>query len=152
MVQRNPAVAGLAASVALTSVLGAGVSTFYAIGERRERIQAERTFAQSLVRPLDPSGDETQHETLSEPELAALWELALHQGRPIGQFALAAGSDRELCHQRSRYRALGYQGQAGEHAPLSAFWGQDPIGRASLWRCRRKRWRADGGEPQQSDG
>ena len=59
---------------------GAVVSGFFAVAERRGRIRAEtaeheataandrteRTFAQSLVRPFDPDGDEDNHETLSE--------------------------------------------------------------------------------------
>ena len=59
--KRNPAVAGLAASLALALVLGTSISGFFAVAERRGRIRAEaaedrteRTFAQSLVRPLDP--------------------------------------------------------------------------------------------------
>ena len=82
--KRNPAVAGLAASLALALVMVAVISAFYAIAERRGRIRTERTFAQSLVRPLDPRGEEWQHESLSEPELAALWELTLHPDEPIG--------------------------------------------------------------------
>jgi serine/threonine protein kinase len=82
--KRNPAVAGLTASVAMALIMGAGISTFYAVGERRERIRAERTFAQSLVRPFDPSGDEDNHETLSEAEVASLWELSIHQSGPTG--------------------------------------------------------------------
>jgi len=39
--KRNPAVAGLAASVALAVVLGAVVSGFFAVAERRGRIRAE---------------------------------------------------------------------------------------------------------------
>ncbi len=80
--KRNPAVAGLTAAVALALVLGAVVSSFFALAERRGRIRAEqaeqgteRTFAQSLARPLDPDGDEENHGTLSEPETVALWEL-----------------------------------------------------------------------------
>jgi hypothetical protein len=96
--KRNPAVAGLAASVALALMLGAVISSFFAVAERRGRIRAEtaeheataandrteRTFAQSLVRPFDPDGDERRLEVLSEPEMAALWELSLHQSGPIG--------------------------------------------------------------------
>ena len=89
--RRNPAVAGLTAAVALALVLGAVVSSFFALAERRGRIRAEqaerateRTFAQSLARPLDPDGDEESMGRLSEPETAALWELSLQQGKPIG--------------------------------------------------------------------
>jgi hypothetical protein len=96
--RRNPAVAGLTAAVALALVLGAVVSGFFALAERRGRRRAEqaerdaiaandrteRTFAQSLARPLDLNGDEDNHRTLSEPETVALWELSLHQGEPIG--------------------------------------------------------------------
>ena len=70
--RRNPAVAGLTAAVALALVLGAVVSGFFALAERRGRLRAEqaeheaidandrteRTFAQSLARPLDPNGDD----------------------------------------------------------------------------------------------
>ena len=77
--RRNPAVAGLTAAVALALVLGAVVSSFFALAERRGRIRAERaeheaiaandrterTFAQSLARPLDPNGDDmTNHRRL----------------------------------------------------------------------------------------
>ncbi len=93
--RRNPAVAGLTAAVASALILGAVVSTFFALAERRGRIRAERaeqeterTFAQSLVRPLDPDGDEGYDEAdlkpLSGPETGALWELSLQQGKPIG--------------------------------------------------------------------
>jgi predicted Ser/Thr protein kinase len=96
--KRNPALAGLAAALAVALVLAAIVSSFFAVAERRGRIRAEnaereateandrteRTFAQSLVRPFDPDGDQFDHEILSEPEIGALWELALHRGEPIG--------------------------------------------------------------------
>ncbi len=96
--RRNPAVAGLTAAVALALVAGAVVSGFFAMAERRGRLRAElaeheaidandrteRTFAQSLARPLDPNGDEPNHGTLSEQETGALWELSLNQGQPIG--------------------------------------------------------------------
>jgi predicted Ser/Thr protein kinase len=96
--QRNPAVAGLVAAVVLALLLGTVVSAFFALAERRGRIRAERaeddavaandrterTFAQSLVRPLDPDGDDQGHGNLSEPETVALWELALNQDKPIG--------------------------------------------------------------------
>ncbi len=96
--RRNPAVAGLTAAVALALVLGAVVSGYFALAERRGRIRAEqaeqeanaandrteRTFAQSLARPLDPNGDDENHRVLSEPETVALWELSLNQDKPIG--------------------------------------------------------------------
>ncbi|MGO9470660.1 MAG: protein kinase domain-containing protein [Isosphaeraceae bacterium] len=96
--RRNPAVAGLTAAVALALVLGVVVSSFFAVAERRGRIRAEqaeqdakaanerteRTFVQSLARPLDLDGDQENHGTLSEPETAALWELSLQQDKPIG--------------------------------------------------------------------
>jgi serine/threonine protein kinase len=88
--RRNPAVAGLTAAVASALILGAVVSSFFALAERRGRIRAERaeqeserTFAHSLARPLDSDGDEGSDGTLSEPENVALWELSLHQGKPI---------------------------------------------------------------------
>ena len=69
--RRNPVVAGLAASVALALVLGTVISTLFALRERDAAIRAknaegvaiaaqddtERTFARSLVRPLNPDGD-----------------------------------------------------------------------------------------------
>ncbi len=89
--QRNPAVAGLTAAVAGSLLIGIFASSFFAVQalrRAREAIAArdatERTFAQSLVRPLDPSGDEPNHEKLSEPEVAALWELARHGNEPLG--------------------------------------------------------------------
>ena len=79
--RRNPAIAGLAASVALALVLGIVVSTLFAYQERKARIRAEkaednaeRAFARSLVRPLNPDGERTW--ILSKPEVEALWELA----------------------------------------------------------------------------
>ena len=68
--KRNPAVAGLTATVAFALVLGAVVSSFFAFAERRGRLRAERAeqeaitandrtermFAQSLARPLDANG------------------------------------------------------------------------------------------------
>ncbi|MFI5457041.1 MAG: serine/threonine-protein kinase [Isosphaerales bacterium] len=117
--KRNPAVAGLAASVALAVVLGAVVSGLFAVAERRGRIRAEkaeheassandrteRTFAQSLVRPLDPNGDEANHETLSEPETGALWELSLHQGEPIGLRFLDEATSNPLTARQLRARS-----------------------------------------------
>jgi tRNA A-37 threonylcarbamoyl transferase component Bud32 len=109
--KRNPAVAVLAASVALSLILGAVISGFFAVAERRGRIRAEaaedrteRTFAQSLVRPLDPSGDEQSHEALSEAEIAALWELSRLQSEPVGlRFLDEATSDPLMARQlRSR--------------------------------------------------
>jgi tRNA A-37 threonylcarbamoyl transferase component Bud32 len=96
--RRNPAVAGLTAAVAVALFLGAVVSGFFAVAERRGRVRAEqaereaivandrteRTFAQSLGRPLDPNGDNGAHGILSEPEAMALWELSLQQETPIG--------------------------------------------------------------------
>ncbi len=82
--KRNPAVSGLTAAVAMALLLCAVVSSFFALAERRSRILTERTFAQSLARPLDIHGDEENHENLSEPESAALWELSLHQAEPLG--------------------------------------------------------------------
>ncbi len=66
--QRNPTVAGLAASMVMALLLGAVVSSFFALAERRGRIRAEkaeqdateaneqteRTFARSLFGPLNP--------------------------------------------------------------------------------------------------
>ena len=86
--QRNPAVAGLTAAVALALVLGAVVSGFFAMAERRGRIRAEqaerdatdanenteRTFARSLIRPLNPEA--ASSDQLNGPEMQALWELA----------------------------------------------------------------------------
>jgi tRNA A-37 threonylcarbamoyl transferase component Bud32 len=114
--KRNPAVAGLASSVAFALVLGAVVSGFFAVAERRGRIRAEiaeheasaandrteRTFAQSLVRPFNPDGDERGHEALSAPEMAALWELSFHQAEPIGKRFLDEATSnpvtaRQLC-------------------------------------------------------
>ena len=90
--RRNPAVAGLAASVALALLLGATLSTRFAFQERKARIRAqaaeagtERAFARSLARPLDlngvgklDGGESWVHvpQNLSEPEVEALWELA----------------------------------------------------------------------------
>ena len=71
------------------------------IGERRERVRAERTFAQSLARPLDPHGD----DSLSEPETAALWELALHQGEPIGLRFLAEATRDPFTARQLRARS-----------------------------------------------
>ena len=103
--RRNPTVASLTATVAALLVVVATVSTVSAINakaradsESRARVRAEgaeqdaklardgieQTFAQSLVRPLDPNGDLKNHETLSEPEHVALWELASLQGKPLG--------------------------------------------------------------------
>ncbi len=84
--RRNPAVAGLTAAVALALVLGAVVSTLLALAERRGRIRAERaeneaiaandrterTFAQSLARPLDPLGDGDHRGVLYDQESGAL--------------------------------------------------------------------------------
>ena len=81
---------------------GRGHLELFALAERRGRIRTERaeqeaiaanerterTFAQSLARPLDPNGDELYDEgvlrPLSEPEIGAFWELSLQQDKPIG--------------------------------------------------------------------
>ena len=99
--RRNPAVSGLAASVALALILGVVVfdrlrperreiapceAANRTIAERQERFCAEkaekgviivrddteRTFARSLARPLNPRG--VGDPVLSEPEIEALWE------------------------------------------------------------------------------
>jgi hypothetical protein len=84
--RRNPAVAGLAAAVALALLAGTVVSTGFAIqadrragAERVERQRAEaaeedleRETTLSLIGPLDPKGG----EMLSQPEVEALWRLA----------------------------------------------------------------------------
>jgi protein kinase-like protein len=87
--RRNPAVAGLTAVVAATLVLGAFVSGFFALAERRGRIRAERAeqvteriLAQSLARPLNPGSD--GNETLALPEAESLWELSLLGDSDIG--------------------------------------------------------------------
>ncbi len=99
VVQTQPAVAGLTAAVALRAGPWRGRlghSSRWRSGERRLRAEkaeheataandrTERTFARSLARPLDPHGDEENHGNLSETEDRALWELSLHQGKPIG--------------------------------------------------------------------
>lgn len=103
--------AALAASLALSLLVGIVIAGFFAVAERRGRIRAEaaedrteRTFAQSLVRPLDPSGDEQNNEALSEAEIAALWELSRLQSEPVGlRFLDEATNDPLMAHQlRSR--------------------------------------------------
>ncbi len=95
---RNPAVAGLAASVAFALVLGAVISGFFAgrsdAADPGGGCRAWRTAAIDRngegVRPVfpcaaapTPDGDADNHETLSEPEVAALWDLSLQEGLPI---------------------------------------------------------------------
>ena len=125
--KRNPVVAGLTAAVAASLVAGALVSTFLAIAERRGRLRAEaaedrteRTFARSLVRPLDPSGDEQNHESLSEAEIAALWELSRHQGEPVGLRFLDEATSDPLTARQLRSRS--------EPALIAAI-GLDPVRR-----------------------
>ncbi|WP_435011199.1 protein kinase domain-containing protein [Tundrisphaera lichenicola] len=88
--RRNPAVAGLTASVAVALIFGTVVSIHFALREREAannakesegvaiaaRDETERAFARSLVRPLNPSGDVTVNEFLSGLEEEALWELS----------------------------------------------------------------------------
>ncbi len=128
--KRNPAVAGLAAAVAVSLLLGAVVAGFFAIAERRGRIRAEaaedqteRTFARSLVRPLDPDGDEPNHATFSEPEIAALSELSQVQNQPIGLRFLDEAAHDPLTLRQLRGRsepaliaAIGLDGARRERA------------------------------------
>jgi len=107
-------VAASAASVVLAVVLGAVVSGFFAVAERRGRIRAEnaeheataasdrteRTIARSLVWPLD-----LYNEPLSEPETAALWELSRHQGEPIGLRFLDEATSDPLTARQLRARS-----------------------------------------------
>ncbi len=86
--RRNPAVAGLAASLTLALVLGSLISGLFAFQERQARIRAEkaedtmeRAFARSVLRPLDPDGNNEGCSgctcvPLSESEVDALWDLA----------------------------------------------------------------------------
>ena len=106
---RNRAVAGLGTGVAVSLVLGTVVSAYFALAERRGRIRAEaaedrvvRTFAQSLLRPLDPNGDRHPNRALSEQEVNSLWELAREGQEPIGLRVLDAAINdplaaRQIC-------------------------------------------------------
>ena len=83
--RRNPVVAGLTGAVAASLLAGTVISTYFAIeandranAERAERQRAEaaesdleRETALSLIGPLDPKGA----ESLSQPEVEALWRL-----------------------------------------------------------------------------
>gem|GEM_PF-3541063 len=82
--RRNPLVAGLAASLILALVLGTVISGLFAIEASHRahdatlaRNEMERTFARSLVMPLDIDGE--TKETLSEAEIETLWELATNR-------------------------------------------------------------------------
>ncbi len=110
--KRNPVVAGLAASLALALVLGTVVSGFFALAERRGRIRAEeaedrteRTFARSLVRPLDPLGDERGDDNMSEPEITALWELSQLHSDSIGLCFLDEATRDPLTARQLRARS-----------------------------------------------
>ncbi len=84
--RRNPAVAGLTGAVAAALLAVTAMSIYFAVeandranAERaaRERAEAaeddlEKETALSLIGPLDPKGA----ETLSQPEVEALWRLA----------------------------------------------------------------------------
>ncbi len=86
--KRNPVVSGLATGLAAALIVGTVISTVIALRERSARLQAERataardeserSFAQSLVRPLDPRGDDVRPPDLSSGEIGGLWELARH--------------------------------------------------------------------------
>ena len=80
--KRNPAVAGLAASVAVSLLLGAVVSASSPSrnvadesAPRPPRIGRNGHLRRAWCGRSIPDGDEPNHETLSEPEIAALWEL-----------------------------------------------------------------------------
>jgi tRNA A-37 threonylcarbamoyl transferase component Bud32 len=141
--RRNPVVAGLIASVALALILGAVVSSIFAVrasnrarAERKQRLRAEgaersleRTFARSLARPLDP--DAGQATSLSEPERESLWQLAGYDGDAVRLRFLDAADDPLVLRQ------LG----ARSEPAVTAASGLDPARRAKASRMLVERLR-----------
>jgi hypothetical protein len=95
--RRNPVVAGLSGGLAMTLAAGTGISLTFALQaeERRQRAvtaekvavdaqeDLERALGRSLVRPLNPERRNPQNDTLGEPEVEALWELAEKPGERL---------------------------------------------------------------------
>ena len=130
------------ASVALALILGAVVSSVFAVrasnrarAERKERLRAEgaersleRTFARSLARPLNPLPAVT---SLSEPERESLWQLAGYDGEVLRLHFLDAADDPLVLRQ------LGARAEPAVAAAL----GLDPERRAKASRMLVERLR-----------
>ena len=89
--RRNPVVAGLIASVALALILGAVVSSVFAVQAVNAERSLERAFARSLAKPLNPDADDAT--SISEPERESLWQLAGYDGESLRLRFLDAADD-----------------------------------------------------------
>jgi tRNA A-37 threonylcarbamoyl transferase component Bud32 len=113
--KRNPRVAGLSAGLAAALLAGTTLSLGFALRAEHRREQAEQAeadavtarddlevaLARSLVRPLNPEGS----ETLNEPEVEALWELAQNPGERIWSSFLEEATRNEITSAQLRARA-----------------------------------------------
>ncbi len=86
--RRNPAVAGLTAAVASTLVLGAVVSSFFALAERRGRMRAEQAEKEATRRQRTDRADvrpEPGAAARSQWRRRETWDLVRTGGRgPLG--------------------------------------------------------------------